>query len=179
MRKFIWFSICLLNITSNASDLPAHQNQHTKEMSIMKEKNQQKFATLKKLNLPLNHYAISGSGPLGIRNLREMGDVDIVVSPQLRDVLVAQYGLIDNGQVKKVVFPGLNVEAFWEDSFYTIKKDAQTPTVADMIAHAEIIDDLPFVSLQDVVYFKYKMNRKKDLEDILLIKEWEKSNNIK
>ena len=43
-----------------------------------------------------------------------------------------------------------------------------------MISRAEIIEGLPFLSLSDVLYFKRKMNRSKDLEDIRLIKEWQK-----
>ena len=140
----------------------------------IKQKNQLKLNALKKYDLPIGQYAVSGSGPLGIRGLREIGDVDIIVSPQLRDILIAKYGMVDDGKVKKIVFPDDDIEALWEESFYTQPTDEHKPTVKDMISRAEIIEGLPFLSLSDVLYFKRKMNRSKDLEDIRLIKEWQK-----
>ena len=137
--------------------------------------NHQKFEILQQLNLPLGQYAVTGSGPLGIRNLRPVGDIDLIVSPKLKNELIAKYGMTDDGKVKKVVFPQGNMEAFWEGSFYTQPKDPQTPTVADIISRAEIIEGLAFASLEDILYFKRKMNRDKDLKDIVLIEEWQKT----
>jgi len=141
----------------------------------IKKKNQLKFEVLKKYNLPLGQYAVIGSGPLGIRNLREIGDIDIIVSPELKDVLIAKYGMVDDGNVKKIVFPDDDIEAYWEGSFYTQAKDDNNPKVADMISRADVIDGLPFQSLEDAIYFKRKTGRDKDLEDIRLIEEWQKA----
>lgn len=69
------------------------------------KKNGQKFAVLKKYNLPIGKFVIGGSGSLGIRGIREINDIDILVS-------------------------------------------------------------------DDLIYFKRKMNRPKDLEDIKLIEKW-------
>lgn len=140
--------------------------------------NHSKFAALRRYNLPLGLYAITGSGPLGIRNLREVGDIDIIVSRELRDILIEKYGMIDDGKVKKIVFPEDDIEAFWEGSFYTQKRDVDAPTVADIISRAEIIEGLPFAALDDVLYFKYKMKRDKDLEDIRLIEKWQETTGI-
>lgn len=138
------------------------------------QRNQEKFAALKKYNLPTNQYAIIGSGPLGIRGLREIGDIDIVVSPELRDKLAAKYGIVDTGKVRKIVFPGENIEAFWEGSLDNmLQKDPEDPSMQDIIHRAEIIDGFPFQSLEDLMYFKHKTKRDKDLRDILLIKKWQ------
>lgn len=136
------------------------------------ETNMKKFAALKKYNLPIGEYAISGSGPLGVRDIREINDIDIVISPTLRDSLIEKYGVQDDGKVKKIVFSNDDIEAFWEGSFYSLKKDPKDPTTSDLITRAEIIDGLPFVSLEDTIFFKRKMNRPKDLEDIKLIEKW-------
>jgi hypothetical protein len=138
--------------------------------------NDEKFFNLKKYKLPTGQYAIIGSGPLGIRNLREIGDIDIIVSAELQDKLVKRYGIVDTGQVRKIVFPDDNIEAFWEGSFYSHPQDKDTPTVAQMIARAEIIDGLPFQCLRDALYFKRKMTRPKDVEDVRLLEEWQKKN---
>lgn len=143
------------------------------------EKNQQKFSALKKYHLPLGSYSISGSGPLGIRGIREVGDIDILVLDELRDFLIARYGITDDGQIKKIVFPTDDIEAFWQGSFYGRQKDENAPLVKDIIARADIIDGLAFDSLDDVLYFKRKMNREKDLTDIKLIETWKMKNRSK
>lgn len=141
-------------------------------MQKMKHHNQHKFEALRKFHLPINQYAISGSGPLGIRNLREIADIDIIVTPELRDTLAAKFGIVDDGEVKKIIFPrDDDIEAFWEGSFYTKPKD-DCPSIANRIAQAEIIDGLPFDILATVLYFKRKLKREKDLKDIQLIEEW-------
>lgn len=46
----------------------------------MKKVNRDKFDKLTRLNLPINQYAITGSGPMGARGLKDIGDIDIIVS---------------------------------------------------------------------------------------------------
>lgn len=137
--------------------------------------NHQKFEALKKLKLPLDQYAITGSGPLGIRNLRKISDIDIVVSSELKNAITKKYGVTDDGKVQKVVFPGGSITAFWKGSFYTQPQDPQAPTTEEIILRAEIIEGLPFASLEDILYFKRKMKRDKDLNDIALVEKWQKA----
>jgi hypothetical protein len=134
--------------------------------------NQEKFAALREFNLPIGQYAITASGPLGIRNLREIQDIDLIVTPKLWDSLAEKYGVTDTGSVKKIVFPGQLIEAFKEGSFYFDSEDPNAPTVAERISDAEIIEGLPFDSLKHVLYFKHKLSRDKDLKDILLIETY-------
>lgn len=176
MKKYV-LSISIFIITGMcglSAEAPQVMLSHSTTDEI-KQNNQRRFAALKKYNLPIGQYAIGGSGPLGIRNLREIGDIDIIVSPQLQTILAAKYGVTDDGKIKKIVFPNDDIEAFWEGSFYSIPHDSNAPTIAEMIDQAEIIDGLPFESLKYVVYFKRKMNREKDLNDIFLIEEWQKT----
>ncbi len=133
--------------------------------------NQEKFAILKGLNLPTNEYAITASGPLGIRNLREINDVDIIVTPKLWDSLASKYGVTDTGSVKKIILNEM-IETFCEDSFYTDQKDPNAPTVAERISQREIIAELPFDSLENVLHYKRKLRRAKDLSDIFLIERF-------
>ena len=135
----------------------------------MIQENHKKFAALKAFNLPIGEYMITGSGALGIRNLREIGDIDIVVSPSLWEILAEKYGITQENGHKKIVFPGDLIEAFGEDSFYADQGSTDIPKLADRIALADIIDGLPFECLEHVLYYKRKMGREKDLKDILLI----------
>jgi len=132
--------------------------------------NDLKFKALRSLNLPLGHYAVTGSGPMGVRNLRELGDVDLIVSQVLWDELAMQHGVVTQDGVEKIVIAGKGIEAFKEGSFPTPKRKA--PSVAERIAQAEIIDGLPFESLEHVIYYKREMGREKDLIDIQLIEDW-------
>lgn len=38
---------------------------------------------IKKLNLPLGKFAVSGSGPLTAHGIRETSDVDIIILPEI------------------------------------------------------------------------------------------------
>jgi len=141
-------------------------------MDEIKRKNQEKFSCLRQLNLPIDAYATTGSGPLGIRNLREIKDIDIIVTSELWDNLAAQYGVTQEEEVQKIVSPDGIVEVFREGSFNDKRTDANAPTVADRIAKAEVINGLPFDSIETVLYYKHKSSRHKDLQDILIIKKW-------
>jgi predicted transcriptional regulator YdeE len=142
---------------------------HPLELNEIVLANQQKFADMKNLNLPLDQYVITGSGALGIRNLRKIGDIDILVTSKLWDSLAEKYGIIDENNVKKIVFPGGCIEVLYENSFYTPEKNDHAPTLEDRIACADIIEGLPFESLENVLFYKRKMGREKDLNDIFLI----------
>lgn len=137
------------------------------------KKNQEKFEHLKSFNLPAEQYFITGSGPLGIRNLREIQDIDIFVTRELWEILSSKYGVIDDGYKIKVVFPGNIVSAFRANSFYTEAKASDDPTLDERLAKAELIDGMPFESIEHIIHFKRKSGRDKDLKDILLIKAWQ------
>ncbi len=141
-------------------------------MDKIRQQNQAKFLAIRKLNLPVGAYAITASGVLGIRNLRAIGDIDIIVTQPLWEALTAEYGITDSHGVQKIVFPDGIVEAFREGSFHCSPAGENAPNMADRIAKAEIIDGLPFDALENVLYYKRKMGRDKDLKDMLLIKQW-------
>ncbi len=131
--------------------------------------NEAKFELIRSYNLPLGHYAISGSGPMGIRGLRTIGDIDIIVSQTLWTQLAETYGISESNSVQKIISPDGEIEFFCEESF---PSDSEKPSVSEMIASADIIDGLSFVRLEHILYFKRKMARPKDLEDIALIEAW-------
>lgn len=135
------------------------------ESDILKA-NQPKFDAIRALNLPIDEYAITGSGPLGIRGMRMIHDIDIIVTENLWDILAKQYAIVNEKGFDKIVFPDGIVEAFGFNSFYA---DENAPTISSRIEDAEVIDGLPFETLEDVLYFKRKMAREKDLKDIDLI----------
>lgn len=145
---------------------------YSTEMKQIMKNNQHKFDAVKKLNLPAGHYAITGSGALGIRNLREIGDIDIIVSEHLWSVLEGRYGITVEKGVQKIMFPDGIVEALGEKSYSSLRTQGQAPTIADRISQADIIEGLPFERLEHVLYYKRKMGREKDLTDVMLIEKF-------
>lgn len=129
---------------------------------------QELFEKLKELNLPKGKFAIFGSGPMGIRGLREIRDLNLIVTQDIFD----EFRNRKDWNLKTDVCEGLykdNIEMCyeWGPGEWDIKK---------LIAEAEIIDDLPFVKLEEVLKWKKLCNRgEKDKRDIELIENYLKS----
>jgi hypothetical protein len=125
---------------------------------------------LKALNLPAGQYAIFGSGPLAIRNLRDAGDIDIIVTQELWDELAKKYPLHHKetvkGPVTSMAVGNIEIYKDWLNL---------TPIVPELIETAETINDLPFVQLKYVIEWKNYMGRDKDKNDLKLIEEYYKS----
>lgn len=119
---------------------------------------------IKNLNLPEKQYAIFGSGPIGIRNLREVNDIDLIVKENLWNELAKKYP-VKSG--KESIQIG-NIEIFrsWSPWFEDINP---------LIDTAEIIKGFPFVRLAYLIKWKKSMGREKDLKDLELIKSVIKS----
>lgn len=116
---------------------------------------------LKRLKLPKDMFAIFGSGPLAIRNLRENRDLDIIVKSELWDKLKDMHPL-----KKKDVIKIGNIEVYkdWKPCFNDVD---------ELIDNADIIEGLRFVNLKSVLKWKKFRNLEKDKKDIGLIEDYE------
>ncbi len=125
---------------------------------------------LKALDFPTSQYAIFGSGPLAVRNLREANDIDIIVKQELWDKLAKQYPPHGKetikGPVTSIAIGNIEIYRDWLN---------MTPKVNEMIANAEIIEGLPFVKMEYVIEWKTFMGREKDRNDLELINNYLKS----
>lgn len=129
--------------------------------------NNLKFNDVRDLRLPLGHYAITGSGPLGIRGIRPIGDVDVVVDDTLWAWLTRRYRPTrDDGFWRLRIGP--HIEVFGEDSILASR--SVPPTVTEQLARAQVIRGLPFICLEHSLHFKRRvLNRPKDQADIRVI----------
>ena len=134
------------------------------------QNNQKKFDAFRALNLPLGQYVIIGSGPLGIRNLREIGDIDLIVSQKLWEDLAFKHGVCVKEGKQYIVVDQANVEAFRSWTFCNTEEPG--PTVEEMITAADLIEGLPFLSLKHTIFCKRDLGREKDFKDIALIEQW-------
>ena len=123
-----------------------------------------KFNAVRSLNLPASEYAITQSGVLGIREVREIGGIDMVVTDQLWATLAEKYPIVtENGITKIKIEP--YIELMHEGSFGP-QPVAGRPTIKEQLTDSENIDGLSFVSLDNVLFFKQLDNRPKDQPDI-------------
>ena len=138
------------------------------------QRNQELFDELRAFNLPLGEYLVIGSGPLGIRMLREIKDVDLKVTDKLWAELAHDHDLFyDDCQVMKLRLSD-NIEAMCEASFEGSSEGS--PKIEQQIREAELIDELPFENIQTTLYFKKKSSRVKDARDVALIEKWLEDN---
>jgi hypothetical protein len=121
------------------------------------------LATLDALGLPRASYAVFGSGPLGARGLRESGDLDIIVAPQLWAELAQRYPIRHKGDIAAVVIGDVEVWDRWHPA---------AGPVADLIARAEEIRGYRFVRLDKVLAWKDAAGRPKDRADAALIRRY-------
>jgi hypothetical protein len=129
--------------------------------------NDAKFQLVRDLNLSHGQYAITSSGPLGVREIREIGDIDLIVDDALWNELATAYPATQKDGVA-IIRISPDIEVLGVGAFDDSREEGQ-PSVAEQIAQADIIDGLPFVSLPHVLYFKRQMNREKDQRDIAVL----------
>lgn len=119
---------------------------------------------VKELGLPSGEYVVIGSGTLDALGLRQANDIDIAVLPQLHERLRATGEWKEEERYNKVFLlkdgVEINPQLEWEDY----------PTTTQLaIDSALIIDDIPFLNLEELKEFKRAFGRPKDYADIALI----------
>ncbi len=116
----------------------------------------------RKLSLPDKEYAIFGSGPLAVRGIRKAEDIDVIVTKELYHKLKKKYSEED----ERILIG--NIEIISPESVIVEEDD-------EVIERAEKIKGFRFASLKDIIKWKKRMGREKDLKDIKLIEYYLKS----
>lgn len=123
-----------------------------------------------RLDLPSGEYVVLGSGILGALGIRDIKDVDLLVTPRLFAQLRKRgwrYSTVDiEGQMREKLTFGV-AEAF-QDFWY----GDQNPDPAQLFATAELIKGVPFLSLAALLKIKQVLGRPKDKADIILIENY-------
>lgn len=123
--------------------------------------------TVKSLNLPTGSYIIYGCGPLALHNIRDVGDIDMLVTKGLKRSLKSS-GWIEQhkGPNDNPVTNGV-VEAHdsWSFCYYN-------PSLAELLSRADAYGGVAFASLYDVLQWKLASpTSEKNQKDIENIKE--------
>lgn len=128
------------------------------------------ISKIKALNLPTGKYVVFGSAVMEIHGIRKAKDIDLVINEDLYRELKKR------GWKRKWSFRRFlwckalqqdGVEAF--TNLYWINYFVKT---ADLIKNAEMIESIPFMSLQDYLFYKKHLPREKDKQDVKLIKNY-------
>ncbi|KKS31450.1 hypothetical protein A2380_03630 [candidate division WWE3 bacterium RIFOXYB1_FULL_43_24] len=169
----------LHKIDNEISVISMHRNDHeypypnTFSEFLIEEKQGILTNLLKELDqigLLVGEYAITGSGPLAVRNLREPHDLDIIVLPSVWDRYKVKYPVIS--ERFETIQIG-NVTILGEGSHFT---NPNICPVETQVKEAEILDGHPYVQLSTLKLFKKALGREKDLNDIKLIEAYLQEN---
>lgn len=126
------------------------------------------FQRVKELKLAIGKYALFGSAPMGVRELKECSDIDLIVDEEIWEEYKNKpgwnYQITENG-VEHIESQDGKIE-LWHDWRPWYQDNGR------FINDAEIIDGLPFVKLDYVLEWKKKFGREKDLKDIEAIEKF-------
>jgi len=119
----------------------------------------------KELRLPNEEYFVYGSGPLGVRGIREVNDLDVFVTDDLYEKLKGEYP--QNVKEDKIGIGEIEICSPWTWDWEDSVGDLKT-----VMERAELIDGIRFMLLKDLITLKKEMGRQKDFEDIKLIEDY-------
>ncbi len=117
---------------------------------------------LKKLNIPEDNYAIFGGACLAARGIRETDDLDVVVSDDFYKTLTVKYEEKEPGKIE-MENGSIEIYSAW---------NSLMDYPEEVIKRSEDINGYRFVLLKDVLEWKKKMGREKDIKDIKLIRSY-------
>jgi hypothetical protein len=139
----------------------------------MQEASMSKFSLyiekLKKSDLPRGKYAIFGSGPIGVRGIRDTNDLDVITYDEVfdeyegREEWKPREFKVNERYVKIIENEGIELYKDWGPGEWDIHR---------LISGAEVFDGLPFVKLEEVIKWKKLSRREKDLKDLQLIEDY-------
>lgn len=118
---------------------------------------------LKSFNLPTDQFAVTSSGTLAVRNLREANDLDVIVSEELWQELIKNYTPAMDGEMESIDVG--NIQFLHKGSWFTGDNEK-------MINEADTIEGIRYVKLTEIKARKTGRDREKDIRDVKLIDEY-------
>lgn len=152
-------------IKQTAEELEFEQEKNIIHL-VMQSKMQKLIQELKSLNFPTEEFAVFGSGPISIRGLKELGDLDVIVTQKLWKQLSIKYGITEKGNYHCISIGDIDFFEYWTKQGYNIDQ---------LIKEADIIDNIRYVKLEKVLEWKKGRNLPKDKKDVELIEEFLKA----
>lgn len=130
------------------------------------------FLELRKLDLPSNQYIVVGSGIMSAKGIRPTNDLDIVTTPEIFE----KYKRKNGWELFDWTKPGITGKEWLRkdavELYQQLSRKDGSLSVADLLEDSEIINGVPFISLERLIEFKQEYGRPKDFEDIQLIRDY-------
>lgn len=118
-------------------------------------------------NLPKGQFAISSSGVLAVRGIREANDIDLVAASSLWNTLSQKHPVVKNAN-RPLIQLSQNISVLgdaWIEGFDLYTND-------QLIQMSENINGINYVPLETIAIMKKRSGREKDLKDIDLIQDY-------
>jgi len=127
---------------------------------------------LSKLNLPVDRYVLFGGAVLAIRDLREIGDLDIYVDRELWNELEARGWKLHVPRIDDPPFLERIIDGIKCHAFYAWTRRKWSPDLNYYLTDPEWIEGYPFIPLEEIQEWKERTKRKKDAIDLEMIDEY-------
>jgi hypothetical protein len=127
------------------------------------------FNEIKKRNFPIESYVVFGGAAIAAREIRKTHDVDILVTLELLEQCRRSGAWKDHPRINPNEPAGLDNGAI---ELYPTIGSGITSTFKELRDSAEIINGIPFCSLEDIILIKRAYGREKDFKDIELINKY-------
>lgn len=137
---------------------------------ILTMKREEIIDKIKAQNFPKGSYVVFGSGPLAAAGIRPTRDIDLLVSSTLYSTLQQRgWRFKDDPDGNPMLYQGeFEVSIYW-------RSGQHKPSLEKLLETADVIDGVPFVSLEEVKIWKKYHAREKDIADIELIENYQTS----
>lgn len=126
------------------------------------------IAAVESLSFPKDSYIVFGSCPMAAAGIRKAGDIDMVVSKELFELLRDQdwVELVKSENDKPLTKGVFEVHSTsWVFS-------PHHPTLEQLLSTADYFEGIPFASIDEVRIWKQASGSPKDLADIKLINDF-------
>ena len=128
---------------------------------------------LKNIDLPKDQFVVVSSGALAVRGIREANDIDVIVTPALWSELMEKYKVkLNNSGVETI---DLDNEIEILNPSQSIFGNSSVVKIEDIFENADEFEGIRYINLDHLKTIKSVLGRDKDLIDIELIEEYEKS----
>ena len=132
---------------------------------------------VRQLKLPFGEYIVLGSGILGVLGIREINDIDLLVTEKVFNQLRASEGWVfDVVQIEGLSRERLSREGKKFEVYKDFWYGGNEIDSKDLISSAEVIHGVSFLTLERLKEIKQVLNREKDIKDISLINEYLEKN---
>lgn len=130
------------------------------------------ISKIRELDLPFGQYIVVGGAVLAAHGIRETSDLDIVVTPALFEALLQKGWPLDGVYEQKWNRKRLKEDAIEIYPDMYLEKQQVLLDIQEAIDHAEIIDGIPFQTLEHLLMCKTDTGREKDMSDVVAIRNY-------